>query len=135
MAFIFLPNKVLCPTLKHFFEVSLGTVLSNNSLIFLSSPRELVLLVSLFVFLLTYFSLFPVTWHTEAGTKCIVALTALLSSGKVRIGCPSVLGQDGQELQFFICTSEVVHFYQIPKSIQSPILVPPSKRKVKDTIF
>lgn len=88
MAFIFLPNKVLCPTLKHISEVSLGTAPSNNSLIFLSSLRELVLLVSLFVFLLTYFSLFPVTWHTEAGTKYTVALTALLSSGKVRTGCP-----------------------------------------------
>lgn len=95
MAFIFLPNKVLCHTLKHISEVSLGTVHSNNRLIFLSSLRQLVLLVLLFVFLLVYFSLLPVTWHTEAGTKCLVALTALLTTGKVKRGCSSVLGQDG----------------------------------------
>lgn len=57
MAFIFLPNKVLCHARKHISEVSLGTVHNNNSLIFLSSPRQLVLLIFLFVFLLTYFSL------------------------------------------------------------------------------
>lgn len=95
MAFIFLPNKVLCHTLKHISEVSLGAVHSNNSLIFFLSLRQLVLLVFLSVFLLTYFSLLPETWHTEAGTKCVVALTALLTAGKVRRGCPNVLGQDG----------------------------------------
>lgn len=55
MALIFLPNKVLCHTLKHISEVSLGTVHSNNRLILLSSLRQLVLLVLLFVFLLAYF--------------------------------------------------------------------------------
>lgn len=45
MAFILVPNKVLCHTLEHISEVSLGTVHNKNSLIFLSSLRQLVLLV------------------------------------------------------------------------------------------
>lgn len=71
MAFIFLPNKVLCHTLKHIFWSIFRNIHSNNRLIFLSSLRQLVLLVLLFVFLLVYFSLLPVTWHTEAGIKCV----------------------------------------------------------------
>lgn len=78
-----------------------------------------------FFFLLTWFSLLPVGWDTEARIKPVVALAPFLTAGRVRRGCPMVLGQDRQEGLSFIST-ELVRFSKIPKSLQCSILFSPS---------